>query len=75
MGCRNKANCPHAGPGPIRGMFSMGIFLMDPSSYLRKVDKRDQGLNLAPPLYQFRAQNHSATVGAYKGGYITEGIL
>ena len=28
------------------------------------VDRRDRGLNQAPPVYQFRGQNHSATGGA-----------
>ena len=44
-----------------------GVFLRDPSPYIRefrrktrktpngKVDKRDRGLNLAPPVFQFRA--------------------
>ena len=29
-----------------------------------KVDKRNRGLNPAPPVYQFRVQNSSATGGA-----------
>ena len=27
LGCRNKANCPHVGPGNIGGMPSMRVFL------------------------------------------------
>ena len=64
VGCRIKANCPFVGPKPVRGMPSMGVFIRDPSPYLpefrRKpqktsnglVDKRDRGLNPAPPVYQ-----------------------
>ena len=50
---------------PMSGVPSVGIFLKDPSPYLyefrkksRKtpkgwVDKRDRGMNLAPPVHQF----------------------
>ena len=55
----------HYGPRPIGGVPSVGVFLRHPSLYLREfrrkprktpnglVDKRDQGLNLAPPVFQF----------------------
>ena len=58
-----KADC--LGPNPIGGMPSVRFFLRDPSPYLpefrrkpRKtpngyVDKRDRGLNLAPPVFHF----------------------
>ena len=60
-----KAKCPLVGPGPIGGMPSVGVFLRDPSKFLRefrrkprktpngKVDKRYQDLNVAPPVFQF----------------------
>ena len=35
VGCRDKANCPHAGPGPMGGNALRGVFLMDPSPYIR----------------------------------------
>ena len=53
----------------------MGIFLKDPSPYLceyrRKplktpkgyVDKRDRGLNLAPPVYHFERRMAQQLVG------------
>ena len=73
FGCRVKANCSLVGPGHIEEVPSVGIFLRDPSTYLRKfrrkpqktrngeVDKPDRGLNLALPFYQLWAQNRSAT--------------
>ena len=60
-----EANCPLVGPGPIEVVPSVGVFPRDPSPYLSEfrrnprktpngeVDKRDRGLNLAPPVYQF----------------------
>ena len=63
--CRNRANCQHVGHGPEVRVSAMGVFLSDPSPYLgefrrkqRKTpnglfDKRDRGLNLAPPVFQF----------------------
>ena len=59
-------------------MLSVGVFLRDPSPYLREfrrkprktpngyVDKRDQGLNLAPPVYQFLS---AATGGVMDGQF------
>ena len=76
VGYRVKANCPLVGPGLVGGVPSMRVFLRDPCLYIfefrRKpqktpngyVDKRKGGLNLAPPVYQFRSQNHAATGGA-----------
>ena len=73
VGCRNKANCLHLGPGFIGRIPSMGVFLRDLSPYLWKfcrnsektpngyVDKHVWRLNPAPPVYLFRVQNHSAT--------------
>ena len=63
------------------GMPFYGVFLRYPSPYLREfrrkirktqngsVDKRDRGLNLALPVYQFRAQNRTATGGAKDGQF------
>ena len=34
-GCRYESNCPLVGPGTIGGLPSVGIFLRDPSPYLR----------------------------------------
>ena len=60
MGNGIKTNCPHVGLGPVGG-----LFVRDPSQYLREFprklrktpndneDKRHQGLNPAPPVYQF----------------------
>ena len=62
-----KVNCPLVGPGPIGDALPEGVFLRDPNRYLREfqrkppktpngyVDKRDRGLNLAPPINQFWA--------------------
>ena len=36
LGCRFKANYPLVGPGPIGGVSFVGVFLKDPSLYLRK---------------------------------------
>ena len=57
---------PHVGLGPTGGVPSMRLFLRSPTSpYLHElqrkplknlndyVDKRDQRLNLTPPVYQF----------------------
>ena len=67
IGCGFESNRPLAGPGIIGGMPSMEFFLRDPSPYLREfqrkpgktpngyADKRNRGLNLAPPVLQFRA--------------------
>ena len=30
---KNKASCPHVGPGPAGGVPFMGVFLRDPSLY------------------------------------------
>ena len=58
-----------------------GVFLKDTTTYLwefwrkpRKipigyVDKQNWGLNLALPVYQFWAQNHTAIVGAKDGQF------
>ena len=57
----------HAGPRPMGGVPSVGVFLRDPRQYLHEirkkprktpngyVDKHDRGLNLAPPVFQFWA--------------------
>ena len=67
LGCRFKANSPLVGPGPIGSVPSAGVFLKDPSPNLHEfrrmprktpnsyVNKRDWGLNLAPPVFQFWA--------------------
>ena len=75
-GCRFKSNCPIVGPMTRGGMPSRGgVFPRDPNPYLRefrsepqktpngKVVKRDQEPNSAPLVYQFWAQNRSATGG------------
>ena len=73
LSCLFKVNCPLVGPGPIGRLPFLGVFLRDFSPYLRDcwrkpwnipnglVDKSDQGLNLAPPVYQLWAQNRFAT--------------
>ena len=35
VGCWDKANCPHVRPGPIGG-----VFLRDPSPYLREFRRK-----------------------------------
>ena len=64
-GCRYESNCPLVGPRPVGGEPSAGVFLRDPSPYLREfrrkprktpndwVDKRDRELNPTPPVNQF----------------------
>ena len=34
LGCSFKVNCPLVGPGPIKGMSSVGVFRRNPSPYL-----------------------------------------
>ena len=70
-----KVNYPHVGPGSVGGVSSLGVFLRDPSPYLREfrrkprktpkcnINKCDRGLNLAPPVYQFGTQNRKPLVG------------
>ena len=70
---RIKKNCLHVGPEPMGEMPSMGVTLRDPCPHLHEfrkktrktlnylVHKRDRGLNPAPPVYQFKAQNRWAT--------------
>ena len=36
LGHRIKANCLLMGPGPVGGVPSVGVFLRDPSPYLRE---------------------------------------
>ena len=64
VGCRFKADCLTRDLG-LGGMPSVGVSLRDPSPYLSEfrrkprkttngwVDKRDRGLNLVPPVFQF----------------------
>ena len=40
VGCRFKANCPIVGLGPVGKVPSVGIFLRDPSPYLREFRKK-----------------------------------
>ena len=42
VGCRFKANCPLVGPGPFGGVPSVGggVFLRDPSPYLREFRRK-----------------------------------
>ena len=35
-----KASFPHGGPGPARGMPADGVFLRDPSLYLREFRRK-----------------------------------
>ena len=61
--CKIKINCPHVRPGPART--SVGVFLRDPSPYLREfqwktgktanglVNKRYRELNPIPSVYYF----------------------
>ena len=34
-GCRHESNCLLVGPGTVGGVPSVGVFLWDPSPYLR----------------------------------------
>ena len=75
IGCRIEANYPLMGLGPTGGMPSVGFFLRDPIPYLRQfrrkpwknpsgqVDKLDQGLNLAPLIYQSERRTVQPLVG------------
>ena len=59
--------------GPVGDVPSLGVFLSNPSPYLREfgrkpwktpnglVNKRDRGLILAPPVHKLWAQNRSTT--------------
>ena len=41
LGCGIKGNCPHVGPGPAGGECpSTGVFLRDPSPYLREFRRK-----------------------------------
>ena len=42
VGRRNKTNGQLMGPGPIGGMSSVGVFLKDPSLYLREFQIKPQ---------------------------------
>ena len=65
----------HGGPRPMSGTPSVGVFLRDPSPYLREfwrnprktpnglVNKRVRGLNLAPSVYQFERRTTQPLVG------------
>ena len=44
-GCRYKSNCPLVGPGTIGGMPSVGVFLKDPSPYLREFRRKPPNLS------------------------------
>ena len=64
-GCRDKANCSHVGPGFIREIPFVEVFLRDASPYLlefqrkrhktqnNQVDKRDRLSNSSPPVFHF----------------------
>ena len=41
-GCRFESNSLLVGPGPVEGVPSVGVFLRDPSPYLRKFWRRPQ---------------------------------
>ena len=47
VGCRVKAKCPVVGPRPVRGVPSVGVFLRDPSPYLREFRKTPGKLGTA----------------------------
>ena len=47
VGCRFESNCPLVGPGTIDGMPSVGVFLRDPSPYLREFRKNHGKLRTA----------------------------
>ena len=40
LGCRFKADCPLVGRGPKGGVPSVGVFLRDPSRYLREFRRK-----------------------------------
>ena len=40
LGCRVEANWPHVGPGPTQGVHAIGVFLKDPSLYLREFRRK-----------------------------------
>ena len=54
---------------PSVGGLSKGSWILDPvftrvsEKTMENSDKRDRGLNLTPPVYQFLAQNSLATGG------------
>ena len=62
-------------PGPTGGLSFVGVFLCNSSPYLlefqrkprktpnNEVDKRDRGLNLAPPVFQFELITAQPLVG------------
>ena len=76
VGCRVKDNCPLMGPGSVRGMLYVRIFLRDPSPYLRKFRRKTTenserlGRQARPRIehgtsrLSVQTQNHSATGGA-----------
>ena len=39
-GCRYESNCPLVGPGTVDGLPSVGVFLKDPSPYLREFRRK-----------------------------------
>ena len=42
VGCSVKANCPLVGPGPVGEVSSVGVFLRDPSPYVREFRRNHQ---------------------------------
>ena len=70
VGCKVTTNCPLVGPGPVGGVPSARVFLMDHSPNLREfrrkplktpnswVDKRDRGLNPALPSTSFESRTN-----------------
>ena len=72
-----ESDCLCEGPRIICGMHSLGVVLRDPSPHLREfwrkprktqngyIHKRDRELISLLPLYPLRAQNRSATGGAF----------
>ena len=47
VGCKVKANCPLVGPGTVGRVPSMGVFLRDPSTYLREFRRKNGKLRTA----------------------------
>ena len=40
VGCKYESNCPLGDPGTIGGVPSLGVFIRDPSAYLREIRKK-----------------------------------
>ena len=71
LGCRIKANCPHAGPAPtaVVGVPSVWVFLRNPSPYLRKYRRKPPDVTGVVYKLQNRFSNADCKHKLYKNNH------